>query len=284
MQAKSRTIEIVLHNGDPSGIRISQITTEVAQIIEVPRDHWREFLELKQSTQPAIYFLVSMPEDDSESDLYIGQSGDLKSRFRTHLEKDFWDRAIILLDSNNRISETETKFLEWHCLQLAQKSANFRIVNGNSGSKPHTARSVEDRCINIFESGRVLLDTLGYRLFNSVESSINRADSDELFYNNYSEAKGVGKRVDDGFLVLKESSGRKDLVPSSKNSSLERLRAKLLGSGVLRVEGDRIVFTQDYLFRSPSTAACVLLGRNTNGWLTWKNRENKTLDDLGRDE
>jgi hypothetical protein len=41
------------------------------------------------------------------------------------------------------------------------------------------------------------------------------------------------------------------------------------------------VFTQDYLFKSPSAAAAIVVGNNMNRWLSWKNGVGKTLDAVG---
>ena len=35
-------------------------------------------------------------------------------------------------------------------------------------------------------------------------------------------------------------------------------------------------------FTSPSSAAMFVLGGSTNGWVEWKNKDGKTLDELFR--
>ncbi len=50
----------------------------------------------------------------------------------------------------------------------------------------------------------------------------------------------------------------------------------------MHVEGDRVVFDKDHLFRSPSMAAVALMGRTANGWIDWKNGDGKTLKYLRR--
>ncbi len=50
----------------------------------------------------------------------------------------------------------------------------------------------------------------------------------------------------------------------------------------MHVEGDRVVFDKDHLFRSPSMAAVALMGRTANGWIDWKNGDGKTLKSLRR--
>jgi hypothetical protein len=41
-------------------------------------------------------------------------------------------------------------------------------------------------------------------------------------------------------------------------------------------------FTEDYTFSSPSTAAEVVLGRASNGWTSWINENDQTLDEVYR--
>ena len=82
--------------------------------------------------------------------------------------------------------------------------------------------------------------------------------------------------------MLRGSTGRKEIAPSIANTSDGRLRDPLFESGVLKVDGDTVVFTKDHLFRTPSGAAYVLLGRTANGWMEWKSKDGQTLDALKR--
>ena len=51
---------------------------------------------------------------------------------------------------------------------------------------------------------------------------------------------------------------------------------------VFEEEGEVLVFTDDHLFSSPSSAASQVLARNANGWKEWKTKGGKTLDELKR--
>lgn len=82
--------------------------------------------------------------------------------------------------------------------------------------------------------------------------------------------------------MLKGSVGRLHSVPSIQAISGDSFRQRLLEQGVMRAEGDTVVFQNDHLFRSPSMAAVALLGRTANGWLEWKTPEGRTLDELKR--
>jgi hypothetical protein len=56
----------------------------------------------------------------------------------------------------------------------------------------------------------------------------------------------------------------------------DQLHAELLRTGILKPDGERCVFTQNYAFKSPSAAAAVVLGRNANGTLDWRLTDGST--------
>jgi hypothetical protein len=102
--------------------------------------------------------------------------------------------------------------------------------------------------------------------------------ADEIFHCKGSGADGRGLCMPEGFVVLKGSIGHKGDVRSIKGKSAEPLRVELLDSGVIREEGDAVIFEKDHLFRTPSMAAMALMGRPANGWREWKTEDGKTLD------
>ena len=283
MNAIPKTIQIFLPGGDPRGIRVAEITTRIVQVIEVPRSLLPVFLKMPESDQVALYFLFGEDEDDTNLKVYIGQTGDLRARIVKHnKEKDFWERALVLISRTNSLTQTHALFLEWHCLQASRKAGRYADENGNSGCKPHTPAPLEADCYEIFETGQALLATLGYPIFDAVAKTVATAKSDEVFYCKGSGANGRGIYTQEGFVVLTGSIGRKENVPSIQGTASEQLRIRLLESRVTRQDGENIVFEKDHLFKSPSMAAMALMGRTANGWLEWKTNDGKTLDAMKR--
>lgn len=283
MNITPKTIQIFLPGGDPRGIRIAEITTRIVQVIEVPRSLLPEFLKMQESDQVALYFLFGQAEDGSDQKVYVGQTGGLRARLINHnREKEFWERALVLISRTNSLTQTHALFLEWYCIQEAKKAGRYTAENSNSGNKPHTPAPLEADCLEIYATGHTLLATLGYPIFDPVAKLVSAAKPDEFFYCKGSGADGRGMYTEEGFVVLKDSVGRKENVTSLKGTAGERLRDRLIESGVMRVEGDTVVFEKDYLFRSPSMAALSLMGRTTNGWIDWKNKDGKTLDAVKR--
>lgn len=283
MNATPKTIQIFLPDGDPRGIRIAEITTRIVQVIEVPRSLLQDFLKMPESEQVALYFLFGESEDGFEHKVYIGQTGDLRARLTTHnKEKDFWERALVLISRTNSLTQTHTLFLEWHGIQMARLAGRYTDQNGNKGSKPHTPAPLQADCLEIFDTARTLLATLGYPLFEPVAKAEASAAPDDVFYCTGSGANGRGMYTEEGFVVLKGSIGRLKSVASLAGTAGERLRDRLLATGAMRAEGETVVFERDELFRSPSMAALALMGRTCNGWVDWKTQDGRTLDEVKR--
>lgn len=282
MTPTPKTIQIFLPGGDPRGIRIAEITTRIVQVIEVPRSLLADFLKMPASDQVALYFLFGDEEEDGEKKVYIGQTGDLRARLTTHHQKkDFWARALVLVSRTNSLTTTHALFLEWHCLQAARKAGRYADENENSGTRPHVPAPLKADCDEIFETGSVLLATLGFPVFDPVRATTEAGQVDEVFFCRRSGAEGRGLYTSEGFVVLKGSVGLRENVPTF-SPTMQRFRQKLLDGGVMRADGDTVVFEKDHLFGSPSMAAVALLGRTANGWKEWKSEDGTTLDDLKR--
>ncbi|MHB8392300.1 MAG: GIY-YIG nuclease family protein [Acidobacteriaceae bacterium] len=279
---RPQTIQIFLPSGDPQGIRVAEITTRIVRVIEVPRSLLAEFLKMPEAQQVGVYYLVGPAEEGEGALLYIGQSGAVGSRLAQHNEnKDFWNRALVVVSLTNSLTQTHVLFLEWLGIKDAKTAGRYALENGNSGAKPHTPAPLEADCHEIQETTRVLLATLGYPVFESVTRPMEQASTEE-FFCRANGAEGRGLYTTDGFVLLKGSTGRRENAPSIQGTSDERFRERLIESGVLRVEGDRVVVTKDHVFGSPSMAAVALLGRTANGWVEWRNTAGQTLHEVKR--
>ncbi len=283
MSAYPKTIQIFLPGGDPRGIRVAEITTRIVQVIEVPRSLLGEFMKMPESDQVALYFLFGEAEDGTEQKVYIGQTGDLRARLTKHnKEKEFWQRALVLISRTHSLTQTHALYLEWHCLQASRMAGRYADENGNGGSKPYTPAPLQADCMEIYDTGHSLLATLGFPIFDPVAKPTEAAPATEKFFCRGSSTNGQGLYTQEGFVVLKGSVGRRENVPSIIGTAGERLRLRLVESGVMREVGDEVIFEKDHLFRSPSMAALALMGRTCNGWMDWKTADGKTLDAVKR--
>ena len=187
----------------------------------------------------------------------------------------------MVVSLTNSLTQTHALFLEWYSIAEAAKAARYALENGNEGARPYTPPPLQADCHEIHETAATLMATLGQPVFEPLTASAAKAEV-ELFYCKGSGADGVGEYTSEGFVVHKGSRGRVENVPSIQGKSWERFRDKLIEDGVLRMEGGLLVMTRDYLFTSPSMAAVALQGRSANGWLEWKNKSGRTLDEVKR--
>lgn len=283
MSPRAATIQIFLPSGDPRGIRVAEMTTRIVQVIEVPRSLLAEFLLMPESGQVALYFLFGESEDRTDPRVYIGQTGDLQARLTKHnKEKDFWERAVVLISRTNSLTQTHALWLEWHCLQAATAAARYQPENGTKGTRPHTPAPLEADCLEIFATGHTLLATLGYPLFDPVAPAAGSATTDDVYVCKRETADAHGLYTADGFVVLQGSTGPLQVVASAHGDHAENSRNELHTSGVIQAKDDRIVFVKDHLFRTPSGAAVAVLGRRANGWTEWKTKDGRTLDAVKR--
>jgi hypothetical protein len=283
MSQRAKTIQIFLPAGDPRGVRIAEITTRIVQVIEVPRSLLEDFFNMPESAKVALYFLFGAAEEEGEPSVYIGQTGDLRQRLASHNKsKDFWERALVVVSRTDSLTQTHALFLEWHCLQRAADAGRYAVENGHGGSRPYTPAPLEADCEEVFETAQVLLSSLGYPLFEPLSKREPGTGAEDEYFCTGSDSNGHGLYTADGFVVFAGSSGKRDVVAAARGTFVERSRATLLKEGVLRVDGDRVVFAKDHLFGSPSAAAVALMGRRANGWKDWRLPDGRSLDEMKR--
>ena len=125
---------------------------------------------------------------------------------------------------------------------------------------------------------RILLSTLGFPILETIQKP---KSSKDVLHCKRRENYAEGEYIDDGFVVYKGSKASVRESPGASNW-IGTLRNRLKDSGVLKLEGNYLIFQSDYIFDSPSAAAGAVFGSHANGWTEWKNKEGKTLDELKR--
>lgn len=277
----AKTIQIFLPSGDPTGIRIAEQTTSIMRVIEVPRRDFADFLEMEESHQVALYFLVCGDEKDQ---VYIGQSSSVGERIKQHIQKDKidWERALILVSLTHNLTKTHVLYLESLAIETAKTCKRIQLLNSDSGQKTHTPTPLKADCDQIHDISNLLLATLGYPFFEPLVkiSSNPTANENTIFICPRSgniDARAI--YTNEGMVVLKDSRFpyiQKAKATSYRHKMIERCD-HFLTKGILRKEGSYCVFNQDYLFNSPSTAASLLVLGNANGWTEFKTPNGITL-------
>ncbi len=276
---KPQTIQIFLPDGSPTSIREAEITNRLLKAILFPRNKIQEVAKREMVHFTGVYFLFGTDEEENTPKVYIGEGEDCYKRISAHnRNKDFWSHCVVVITKTNEFTKTDGKFLEHYCLEYAQKIGRYKTDNDTGSKKPSLPESREHDLLDNFETIKILLATLGYPLF---EEKRKAKSTKELFYCKGKSAEAIGELTDDGFLILKGSKAILEEVPKVRKWVTSQ-RDELLQSKVLKEANGFLEFTEDQIFSSPSAAACVVLGRSANGWIEWKSKEGKTLDELKR--
>ena len=280
MKPRAKTIQIFLPSGDAQGIRQAEITTRIVRLIEVPRALLKEFLAMPEAIGGAVYFLFGDAEESAKPKIYIGQTTDLKQRLVDHQKKkDFWQRAVVMLSRADSLTTTHSLYLERLCIQRAKEAGRYSVENDTNGNKLNTTKPLEAECEELFETGETLMSTLGFHIFDKPASAPAAAD---LYFCTASGTDSRAKYTAEGMTVLKGSKARGTITGSFEDTGFHVMRKKLQTAGVLQSSGEHLIFTQDYPFKSPSAAAAIVIGNNTNGWVAWRTQDGKTLDAVVR--
>ena len=279
MKHKPQTIQIFLPDGSPTSIKEAEITNRLVKAILFPRNKIQEVAKRDMVHFTGVYFLFGIAEDGGKPVVYIGEGEDCFTRIQAHnRNKDFWTHCVIITTKTDEYTKTDGKYLEYYCLDKAKNIGRYVIDNDTGSKKPSISESREYDLLDNFDTAKILLATLGYPIFEEKRKATSKK---ELFYCKGRNASAIGELTDDGFLVYKDGTS---CIEETKgmNKWIGILRKRLLEEKILKEENNVLVFQQDYIFKSPSAAAATVLARAANGWISWKDKDGKTLDELKR--
>ncbi len=274
--ATSKKLEIIYYNGQPDGVRsvrrhLSTITTYV-----IPRPLLSEAEKISGITRPGIYYLINDNDENKIAQIYIGQTRNGVTRLDDHnRSKDFWNKAIMFLADNKTFSLDMISGLEEYAIIKAHEAKRYKVENS---VKPkyeideYDLPSIEE----VYDEIQFVMATLGYKM-NDAKQTRNES---EIFHTTRNGITAYGIYSGDKFQVLEDSE-----INITKPVSLpkyNRQREELLQKGDISVNGKKYVLNVILEFNTPSGASDFVLGGSTNGWIEWKNKNGKTLDEIYR--
>ena len=276
MKASAKTIQIFLPDGNPHGIKIAEITSRTVLAILIPRQQLAEAAKREELNGVGVYMLFG--QSDAKPQLYIGETENCLNRLKEHhVKKEFWTTALVFVSKTHYFTKTHIKFLEWYCWDIAKKANRYLLDNSNTPSKPHISESAQADLLDNFATMQMLASTLGYTVFDEIKKPLPK----EIIICKGKDAYAKGEYIEQGLVVFTNSIC--NLVPTNTAGAwLIGIRDQLQQKGVLQLKENVLVFTEDYVFSSPSTAAGVVLARSANGWREWKFKDGRTLDEVKR--
>jgi hypothetical protein len=280
----NKTITIFLPEGNPKGCRTAEFSRLDEKAILIPRSKFKSAFSREENKQEGIYFLFGTDDEKTNPIVYIGETKNGIERIEKHnsgnKKKVFWDKLILIISKNKRYTKTHIEYLEALSISVARECGRFELENKDTPKQYSLPESMESDLQDSFETLKTLVSILGYPLFESLIEESKEGDG-EIFYCSGKDGEGEGLLTDDGFVIFKGSICQKTITQTA-GPSLISLREKLINDNILSLKDNTYVFSDNQLFSSPSAAANQILGRRSSGWIEWKNKEGKTLDELKR--
>ena len=271
------SVHVFLPNGDPDGVKVVEKDNWTGRGLVIPRVMFADTRSREELNRTGVYLLIGPSDESTLPMLYVGEGDPVKARLDQHAsKKDFWTHAVVFTSKDQNLNKAHVQHLESRLVELASTAKRTVLDNGNQPAPPSLSEADIAEVEGYLDDMLLCLPILGYGFFESAPSPTGKRVELSL------RGKGLparGFETAEGFVVVKGSQSPAVEVPSTPQS-IVTMRSELRKNGVLAVQGDHLVFTQDYVFGSPSTAAAVCMARNANGRVEWKDAQGRSLRDM----
>jgi hypothetical protein len=279
-----KTIKLFLMDADPDGRIICELSNWTGKAYRIPRGKVKDCANRAELNGTTVYLLFGKAESSvAKPKVYIGEAENAYSRLVQHIgEKEFWNEAVVFISKDENLNKAHIKYLESRLHEIASTASRYDIQNANTPTRSAISEADQAEMEEFIEYIKMLINTMGFKVFEAfIKEEI--AQTDFLYINAARGAHGKGKRVADGFVVFKGSEIAPDTV-QSMSKSLKSFRDELLENRVIEDMDGKLIFQRDYLFSSPSTAAAIVMGRNANGLVEWKDSNGRVLKSIEEQE
>ena len=156
------------------------------------------------------------------------------TRLKQHLKEDYWNDCIAVISKDNLLNKAHVKYLENKFYNIAQDTGRANVLNSSIPTCSSISEYDEAMLSEFISNTKLLVNTLGYKTFDSIEdSSIKAGPKQLLFYIKGARgASSKGVIVPDGFAVFKDSQIASSTVPSM-SAPLIKLRTSLIEKGII---------------------------------------------------
>lgn len=274
-------------DADPDGRMICELSNWTGKAYRIPRGKIKDCADREELKSTAIYLLFGKAESSTtKPKVYIGEAENVYSRLVQHIsEKEFWNESVVFISKDENLNKAHIKYLESRLFEIATSAARYTIQNGNTPTRSLISEADQAEMEEFIEYVKMLINTMGFKVFEPLvkESADDDQQSNNLYIKAARGANARGKRVSDGFVVLKDSEISSNTVPSFTRG-FNVLRQELIESETVMQADGKLIFQSDYLFSSPSAGAAVVMGRNANGRVEWKDCNGTDLRSIEEQE
>jgi len=280
MKKFGKTIKLFLIDGEPNGRMTCELSNWTGKAYKIPRIQIKESYGRKDLQKTGVYLLFGRSEEGKPL-IYIGEAETIIDRLKQHVsQKEFWNEVILFMSKDENLNKAHVKYLESRLYEIASEVKRYDIENNTKPTKSSISESEIAEMEEFIDNIKLLTNTLGHKVFEElVKVSMVKKKKGIFHIKAARGANSKGLPSPNGFIVLKNSEIAVTTV-NSMQKTLIRIREKLMDNDIVSAKGEKLIFTQDYEFTSPSTAASIVMGRNANGLVEWKIEDGVTLKEF----
>ncbi len=276
-RARPFSLRIFLPHGDPDGLRVVEKSNWTGVGLVFQRSGYPDSKTRDEFERTGVYVLVGTTDDSSQPTIYIGEGDPVRPRLDSHHgKKDFWDWAVFFVSKDSGLNKAHVRYLEHRLIQLAREAKQSRLDNVVSSGAPSLTEAEQADMDSFLADMLSIFPLVGLSVFEKPDPERPGA---EVLSLRGRGALARGYESANGFVVQAGSRVAHNETGSAHNY-IRTMRKDLRDQGVIADQGDHWTFTQDYRFNSPSTAAGVVIGGNSNGRIAWKTQDGRTLKQL----
>lgn len=284
MKNPGQTLKIFLVDGFAGGLKVIEKSNWIGKAVACSRSQFPKVKDRPEFKKTGVYLIYAQDAGEVIPTIYIGEGDPVLQRLESHdRNKDFWENLILFTSKDESLNKAHIQYLESRLVELANKAKKCNLENGNSPTLPALSESDIADMEAFLDNMILIYGVLGISVFETPSINIYSNTPNPVVQNSLSlsggKASAVGFESIEGFIVLKGAKANLTSAPSM-SEGIKAFREWMIKDGLFERGDDYFTLTQDYTFSSPSKASSVLLGRNSNGRIEWKNKEGITLKEL----
>lgn len=99
------TIKMFLAQGDPKRLRTAELSNWTGKAVAGPRSEFESVLARAESERSGIYLLTGIDPETGKPAIYIGEAENLRSRIKSHIDKDFWTQVTYFVSKDENLTK-----------------------------------------------------------------------------------------------------------------------------------------------------------------------------------
>jgi hypothetical protein len=276
-QQRGFTLTIFLPDGVPDGLRIVEKSNWTGRGVVCPRPVFPQAKSRNDFDRAGVYVLAGPSSETGLPEIYIGEGDPIRPRLESHFsKKDFWTTAIFFTSKDENLNKAHVQYLEARLIQLAAEAKRCELKNGNAPQPPSLSEADVAEVEGFLDEVLLCFPVIGLSVFEKPSQPQHKVTQLKI---SSKSVLALGYESIQGFVVTKGSEAVIDEMASIRGF-VSQLRKAMLANGILQNRGQKLIFSQDYEFNSPSTAAEFVLGRSANGRTAWLTASGHTLKEL----